>query len=267
LGFLAITHWKYFWPIVKAGVFAVLLGLIRLLPPALLLTKFDDEFLGGYPTLADFVKSLFVIVPPEKSLEVRSMLSNLGWWEYDFYIGLAGVLFLLVFGLLFWSKKLVKHKGIYPQLALPMLALFLLSMGRVYRILLVIPIPLFSGERASIRMILLPMLFLMVIAAIHCQKWINKHDLSRERIARAAGFAFLLLLIHDLWQHLKVWQVTNAYTAFPQTPVNLAIKVAANHSDPMYTNLLIVSGIISAVSMLILLALVIQERRKTISLH
>jgi hypothetical protein len=262
LGFLAISHWPRFWPIFKAGLFAGLLSAIRLLPPFLLLDQFDDEFLGGYPTLVDLVKSLFVIVPPEKSLEVRSMLSNLGWWEYDMYLGLMGTMILFVFGLGFWMKKLLKGKGIYPHLFFPMLALTLLSIGRIYRVMRLIPVPLFSGERASIRMLLLPVLFLIVLAVVYLQKWINKHDLADQVKARLLGFSILLVVIHDLWQHLKVWQVTAAFEAFPTTPVNLAIKVAANHVDAPYTNILWLGSGLTLLSMLVLIGLVIWERRK-----
>jgi hypothetical protein len=262
LGFLAISHWKSFWTIIKAGLFAGLLSLIRLLPPMLLLSQFDDEFLGGYPTLLDALKSFVVIVPPEQSLDVRSMLSNLGWWEYDFYIGLMGALFLLVFGLVFWGKKLLKNKGPYPQLVFPMLALAVLSIGRIYRLLRFVPIPVFSGERASIRMLLLPVMFLMLIAAVMCQKWINKRHLEQNRCARWVGYTALLLLVHDLWQHLKVWQVSNAFTAFPETPVDLTIKLAANHPDPQYFTLLWIGASASLLTMLVLGFLVLREKRK-----
>ncbi len=262
LGFLAVSHWRSFWPIFKAGLFAGLLSAIRLLPPFLLLNQFDDEFLGGYPTLLDLVKSFVMIVPPEKSLEVRSMLSNLGWWEYDMYLGLAGAMILLIFGLGFWARKLTQGKGFYPPLVVPMVAMALLSLGRIYRVMRLIPVPLFSGERASIRMILLPALFLMVIAAVYFQKWINKRDLADHPLARLIGFSILLVVIHDLWQHLKVWQVTSAFEAFPTTPVNLAIKIAANHADAPYTNLLWLGSGLTLLSMLVLAGLVIRERRK-----
>ncbi|MBI9049866.1 MAG: hypothetical protein JEZ00_10625 [Anaerolineaceae bacterium] len=264
LGFMAVSYWKSFWPIVKVGVAAAVLSLIRILPPILLLNEFDDEFLGGYPTLLDMIKSMLVIVYPENALEVRSFLSNLSWWEYDFYIGLAGFLFIAIFGLGFWLRKLIKQKGFYPQLLLPMLALFLFSIGRIYRIIRFIPIPLFSGERASIRMLLLPMLFLMVIAAVMCQKWLNKRDISKEKITQALGYSTLLLIANDLWQHLKVWEVSKTYLAFPNTPVDLTIKVVANHPDPAYTNSLIAGTVLSIAGMLTLLILVLRERKNNI---
>lgn len=258
LGFLAVSSWKHFWPVVKALVFAVLLSMVRILPPVLLLGQFDDEFLGGYPSLWDVLQSMVVIRFPADSLSVRSMLSVLGWWEYDLYLGLLGAVFLLYFGVYRWLLNRRPDLG-YPELVLPLAAIFILSIGRVYRLMRLIPIPLLSGERASIRMIILPTVALLIIAAVEFQGWLRGRKASPA--LQVSGLGVLLLLVHDLWQHLKAWQVTNAFPAFPETPVNLAIKVVANHPDPPYTNLLLAGAVISGLALATLLGLVWRERR------
>jgi len=252
LGILAVSSWKHFFTIVKAGLFAVLLSLVRILPCALQLKSFDDEFLGGYPTLMDVLSSLVTVKFPTQSLEVRSMLSPLGWWEYSLYLGLIGTVFLAFFGVYRWIKNSLPQHG-YPDLLLPVLGVALLSLGRIYRLLLVFPIPLLSGERASIRMLILPLVILLILAAVELQTWLRQHSL--RAVEEVAGLGLLLALGHDLWQHLKVWQVTNAFTAFPTTPVNLAIKVVANHPDPVYTTTLAIGAAASLVSLVALLLL------------
>jgi hypothetical protein len=252
LGLLALGSWKHFWPVVKAGGFAVLLSMVRILPPALHLNAFDDEFLGGYPTLMDMLSSLVTVKFPEQSLQIRSMLSPLGWWEYSLYLGLLGTLFLVIFGIYRWVKNALPQHG-YPGLLLPVLGVALLSVGHLYRILRLVPIPLLSGERASIRMIILPVVVLLILAAVELQTWLRQRNL--RSVEAVAGLGLLLVLGHDLWQHLKVWQVTNAFTAFPTTPVNLAIKVVANHPDPVYTTTLAIGAAISLASLFVLLYL------------
>lgn len=252
LGLLALGSWKHFWPVVKAGVFAVLLSMVRILPPALHLNAFDDEFLGGYPTLMDMLSSLVTVKFPVQALQIRSMLSPLGWWEYSLYLGLLGTLFLVIFGIYRWVKKGFPQHG-YPELLLPVLGVALLSLGRLYRLLRLIPIPLLSGERASIRMIILPVTFLLILAAVELQTWLRERSL--RPVEAIAGLGLLLAMGHDLWQHLKVWQVTNAFAAFPTTPVNLAIKVVANHPDPVYTTTLAIGAGVSLASLLVLLYL------------
>lgn len=268
LGFLAISSWRHFWPVFKAGVFAVLLSMVRILPPVLHLHQFDDEFLGGYPTLMDVLSSLVTIKFPEQSLDVRSMLSSLGWWEYSLYLGLLGTLFLVVFGIYRWVKKKDPQHG-YPELVIPILGVALLSIGRLYRLARLVPIPLLSGERASIRMMILPLVVLLILATIELQSWLRARGSAQEPgqtrriqvVEQIAGLGLLLALVHDLWQHLKVWQVTNAFAAFPTTPTNLAIKIVANHPDPPYITVLAIGAAISLVSLVVLLWLALRGKK------
>ncbi len=252
LGLLAIANPPHFRTIIKAGLFSVLLSMVRLLPPALHLADFDDEFLGGYPTLMDVWNSLVQVRFPADSLSIRSMLSPLGWWEYSLYLGLAGTIFLLAFGVLRWLRRREGSAG-YPALLLPVIGIALLSIGRIYRLLRLVPIPLLSGERASIRMMILPLVVLLILAASEYQEWLN--DRKPGAIEQIAWLAVTAVIIHDLWQHLKIWQVTNAVLAFPNTPVNLAIKTVSNHPDPTYTTILIIGSAVSLGSLVVLLVL------------
>lgn len=252
LGLLGITSWQYLAQALKALFGAGLLGMVRMLPALLHYSEFDNEFLGGYRSLWDMLEASVKLVPPEQSLDIRSMLSQLAWFELDLYIGLAGLVFLLYFGVARWMKQM--HSGGAPAyfdaLFLPVLVLALLSIGRIYRVARLVPIPLLSGERVSSRMIILPFLALVIIGAVELQKYF---DASPRRVGlRLGGLGFLLVLAHDLWQHLKLWQVNNAAEAFPLTPRDLSLVTVANHPDAPYFTLL---GIGAAVTLLALLAL------------
>lgn len=256
LGLLGLTSWERFWPALKALVSACLLSMVRILPPTLLLGQFDDEFLGGYPTLMELLDSMVRFKYPAEAIGVRNMLSSLAWWEYDLYLGLAGTVFLAVFGIYSWAKHHRLESG-FPALLLPVGGMALLSVGRVYRLVRLIPIPLLSGERASIRMIILPVVFLLILAAIEFQRWLQNRQTSW--IAQITGLGFLLVMGHDLWQHAKVWQVTNAVSAFDVARVDLSIKVVANHPDPAYFTLLWIGA---AVTTMTLLGLIYLWRRE-----
>lgn len=256
LGLLGLTTWERFWPALKALVSACLLSMVRILPPTLLLGQFDDEFLGGYPTLMDILDSMVRFKYPAEAIGVRTMLSSLAWWEYDLYLGLAGTAFLAVFGIYSWAKHHRTESG-FPALLLPIGGMTLLSVGRVYRLVRLIPIPLLSGERASIRMVILPVVFLLILAAIEFQRWLQNRQTSW--IVQLSGLGLLLVMGHDLWQHAKVWQVTNAVSAFDVARVDLSIKVVANHPDPIYFTLL---GVGATVTILTLLGLIYLWRRE-----
>ena len=261
LGLLVLGSWKFWAPVLKAGLFAVLLSLVRILPPVLHFREFDSEFLGGYPTLMDMGRALVELRFPAQALEGRNMFTSLGWWEFSLYLGAAGTLFLLGFGVWAWVQRRNPAHG-YPALLLPVVGVGLLSLGWVYRLVRFIPIPLLSGERASVRMLILPVVVLLVLAALELQTWLNQRKWSA--VERAAMLAVPLVVFHDLWQNLKAWQVTNAFPAFPNTPVNLAIKIVANHPDPAYTNVVALGAAASLISLVVLLGLVWREKR---SLH
>ncbi|MCD4672343.1 MAG: hypothetical protein K8R77_06755 [Anaerolineaceae bacterium] len=259
LGLIGLTSWKAFWPALKAGIAAVLLSMVRILPPAMMLGQYDDEFLGGYPSVWDFVRSMVTIVFPADSIEApRNMLNTLAWWEFDLYLGLIGAAFLLYFGLGRWLKY-KRSETAYPALLLPVAVLFVFSIGRVYRLVRLIPIPLLAGERASIRMIILPVVTLLILAAIEFQAWLRERKL--DPVLQVSSLGILFLLGHDLWQHLKVWQVTNAVEAFPVARVDLTLKVVGNHPDPAYTNMLVIGAVVSALTLAALIVLWVRERR------
>jgi hypothetical protein len=257
LGLLGITSWKHFVPVLKALVASVLLSMVRILPPALDASKFDSGFLGGYPTVLDIWKSLTTIVFPQDALSVRNALNPLGWWEFDLYIGLAGALFLVYFGIFRWLKQGRKEAG-FPELVFPLTMLSILSVGSIYQLVHLLPIPLLAGERVSSRFISLPFAFLLILAAIEFQHWLDEKPKPVVAI-RLAWLGVFAVIFNDLWQHLKVWQVTATLPFFPVTPVNLAIKVVANHADPPYIAAIAVGAAVTLVSLFALLFLTWRE--------
>jgi len=259
LGLIGLTSWKSFWPVIKAGVAAALLSMVLILPPAMMLGQYDDEFLGGYPTVWDTLRSMVTIVFPADAIEApRNMLNTLAWWEFDLYLGILGAAFLLVFGLGRWLKNKRPETG-YPALLLPTAILFFFSIGRVYRVIRMIPIPLLAGERASIRMIIFPVVTLLILAAIEFQSWLSEQEFSP--ILQISVLGLIFLIGHDLWQHLKVWQVTNAVSAFDVARVDLSLKVVGNHPDPEYTTTLAIGAAVSLLTLVALIILWVREKR------
>jgi hypothetical protein len=80
---------------------------------------------------------------------------------------------------------------------------------------------------------------------------------------RVSELGLLLIMGHDLWQHLKVWQVTNAVSAFPLAKVDLSIKVVANHPDAPYTTALAVGAGVTLLTLVFLVVQWVRSSRKT----
>ncbi len=256
-GLLGVFHWRKFLQ-AFAGIIAVgLLSAVRLLPPVLHLGQFDSEFLSGYPAIMDVWTALVGMIGPDKAFAHTGQLTNLGWWEFDLFVGLVGAVFLLYFGLGWWFSKREVSAWL-TSLAVPALVLFVLSMGSIYKLVMYIPIPLINGERVSARLITLPFV-LLILAAVYAFQRLAEEN-YKSTLLRWASLAGLVLLFLDIWQHLKLWRVNVAAQYFPVTPVDLAIKVVSNHADADYTNVLLAGlGITVVVGVVLLVGTMRKE--------
>lgn len=250
-GLVGLFRWRNLLQALAGVIAAGLLSAFRLLPPALHLGKFDSEFLSGYPAVLDVWTGLTAMTGPEKAFAHTGQLTNLGWWEFDLYVGLVGAVFMLYFGLLWWLRNREVPAWL-SRLALPAMVLFVLSIGRVYRLVMYIPIPLINGERVSARLITLPFILLLMAAIYAYQRFVDDH--SKSELLLWVSLAGLFLMVQDLWQHLKLWRVNVAAEYFPVTPVDLAIKVVSNHTDAVYTDLLLVGLGITLTTAVLLMA-------------
>lgn len=261
LGLFGLTSWKRLWLVIKAGAAAILLSMVRILPPILLLDKFDTDFLGGYASIQEFLVAMITLKPASQSLPIAGTAgsSPLGWWEFDIYVGLIGAVFILYFGVLSW----LKDRDDYPQfqpLFLPVITLFILSIGDFYNFVRMLPIPLLYGERVSSRMVIIPFIVVLFIAAIYFQRALKSDRLSR--VLRVVSMVLMSVTVYDLWQHLRFWRVTTAVNAFPFTAVDLSIKVPANHPDAPYVQLIAIGALISLATGIFLINRTLNEHRK-----
>ena len=249
IGLLGLTSWRLFTPVLKALAFSLLLSMVRILPPALEMAKFDTEYLGGYPTLFHLGKALVTIVPPEQSLTGRFPLTVLGWWEFDLHIGLAGTALFLFFGVFLWLRNRHLANG-YGELLFPLGLISVLTIGNIYRLVALLRIPLIAGERVSSRMIILPFIFIVILGAVQAQNWLRKHP---ESLAlKLGGMGILMVLMHDFWQYIRLWRIEYAKDFFPVTPVDMSIKIVANHADPPYMAAFIAGLIVTIAAVLFL---------------
>ncbi|HTX80400.1 MAG TPA: hypothetical protein VMC62_12055 [Longilinea sp.] len=258
LGLLGLAAWRRFWSVLEALIASGLLTAVRLLPPLLGLSGFDTQFLSGFPTFSDLVHAFIKLIDPVTAYAMHYSYHSLSWWEFDFYLGLAGTLLFLVFGGAAWIYNQL-HDRQYPQLFLPVVVMTFLSMGAIYEPVMSIPFPLLTAERVSSRLITLPYVFVMVIAAINLQRWLSR--LSHPWILQIITLPMLAALAYDLYRHFLLWNLASAAKAFQETPVNLAIKVVNNHPDPQYLTVVAIGAGISLVTGAILIYLGAREGR------
>jgi hypothetical protein len=260
LGFLALTGRGVFSTVLRAGLFSFLLAMPRLWPPSLIAGEFESRFHGGFVGLADFWQSLATVQSPGETFTAEAFFKPLGWWEMTHYIGIPGIIFIVLFALWGW----IDHPGSgkpYQRLLVPILGMTALSFSSVFALLRQIPFPLFAGERVAARMLSLPLVFLFFIAAGGFQRWLERPG-PGSHIKWLAGVILVCLTGFWLWQNLDTWKIISIYPAFPHENFIDWMWTSSNRYDDLLYIRSIQKGLLVCAASLGLLAGFIAVERK-----
>lgn len=240
-----------------AGIgFSLLLNLARILPPALEYASQDRRFISGFFSVTDMVSGFITLLYPPQALE--GMRASLPWWEVDYYTGLVGFAFILIFGVwLRWKHRANPTARAYAVLLAPIGLMALLSLGKLYEPINRLPIPLVDAERVSSRFLLVPLTFLIVLAGNQFESWLKTRAWSAWQ--QAAALLCGLVVAHDLLQHLRLWRVENMALVFKSTPVDIHAGVI-NHADPSYLSALMIGLALTGVALVFLAVLAARQK-------
>ncbi|MDP3186817.1 MAG: hypothetical protein Q8M58_16300, partial [Anaerolineales bacterium] len=248
---------KYLLPVIRAITFSLLLSLFRLLPPVVEFIGGGKGFISGLPTVTDMFAALVTLKYPAEALS--GPFKSLGWWEVETYIGLIGLAFLIYFGIYrTWRKQSPAR-----TLLAPIAVLTFLSIGQIYGVINRLPIPLADSERIASRFLVLPLVALILMAGFNFQEYLSEKG-RRSPSERIFGLGLLILMAHDLFQHSRIWRVTNMYKLFPSTPVDIRANVI-NHPDPVYITALSAGAAATVLTLITLLILSLREQSKKVS--
>ncbi|NIM93568.1 MAG: hypothetical protein GTO18_07640 [Anaerolineales bacterium] len=240
---LAIFSTRHLVPILKAIVFGSLLCLFRIIPTAIEFSGKDNPFISGYPSVTDMVSGFIDLkIPIATEL---GLTTGLGWWELDIYIGLLGFVFLILFGV-FFTLKSHQNGSPYRILLAPIFVMAVLSLGKIFQPISILPLPLMDAERVASRFLIIPLVLTLVLGSYQSETYIKRNagTIGRQLVA----LALIGVLAHDLLQHTRLWRVTNMANLFPYTPVDIRAE-ALTRSDPTYTTALLVGLLLSAASL------------------
>ena len=247
-----------FWTVVRAGLFTFLLSAFRILPSILLYGKSSTAFINGYPSLFALWDNL---VNLQHTINTPFFLKGLGQgmgsWEMTAYIGVIGGLFLLYFGV---YRGLLQRNSPFFRMLAPMGIMLLLTMGQVYNILRILPIPLLEGERLSTRMFSVVLAFGLIFAAERFQRWLE--EASPPPLALPGSLLALSLIAFELWQDLNIWRISNGSQDFWIEFNDTKWFVKNNPSDTIYYWLVFGGLAISLLTLIVLGILSWRERRR-----
>jgi len=256
LAVLLLFRWRLRKPLLLALAFALLLSMGRILPAAIVTQDLRIGFLSGFTTTAELLAGLVTLRSPAQALETVTPLNPLvAWWEFDYYIGWAGLAFMALGGGL-WAWKRRAWAGPFAPLWAACAVMAVVSVGRLYRVIFSLGIPFLNGERVSSRFFLLPLLFAAALAALAIQRILDEKRPPRSLLL--AGLGAILLLLNDLLQHRELWKFDQLEQLFPHQ-VFTQLHVA-NHADPLYAATLI-GGTTIALGALITLLIAARRSR------
>jgi hypothetical protein len=250
LAILAVVRRDYLLTVAGAGVAAVLLSLVRILPAALVANRFDQTFFGGFPTVVQLWESLITIYPPGVKAAAQGMPSRLGYWEFSMFTGLVGAGFLIFFGIYRWLSD--PRPEAYRELLLPVTAMIVMSVGWVYAIVRLIPIPLLTGERVTSRILSLSFVFILILAVIEFQRWLDQPH-AHVWLVYILSLALAALGLHDLGQNFNAWMLVHAASEFPRDPILRGDLL--NIPDRLYVIVIGLGAVLSLASLGVLLTL------------
>lgn len=258
LGFLGLAEWRKLKWIAAAIFSAGFLSAFRLLPPILIIENVKDRlnfsFLTGYQSLAELISALVNIKKPDDYIFFVSS-HPLGYWEFNYFIGILGFFFLCIFGIFFWLRN-EQNDQRFHVLFFPFFMTLFMSIGLIYGETLY-HLPVFRSERVISRMVSIPITMLMFVAAIFFDKWFQQKTIKMRWLFGAG----LILLVNDLREHMRVWNIQNIVPEFAQVELQFAKIMLNNHPDPTYFQILLLGLLLTILTALTLTLLVLRTRK------
>ena len=252
LGLFILFNRRFARPGLLALAAAGLLLMVRILPATVAFWHDrNHEFLTGYPTIADLLHGFGTI----RSFFYQGIgmvyWRTLGWCEFDIYMSIPG--FALLVDLRHWPgpEQVADVRRLpFRGFGGPMAVLALLSFSDVYAFVTLLPIPLLNGERVSARFLIIPVMLLLIIAAVRMQRMLERTPPPTGRLLQAGLAAMIVATAFFLYQHSAAWS-TDKFATDPKglelakSDLNAEILT---FSDPIYVAALVVSACITVLA-------------------
>jgi hypothetical protein len=230
-----IFNWRLLKPVLLSIGSTVLLSAFRLVPAMFALLGKKERFIWSYPTLRDLFDALITI--RQQTPERLRPWGTTGWWEYDVYIGIIAVAIIVYLGIyLRFSKREDLQDVKFGALDMPVFVMGLFSLSYFHAFFTRIPLPLIRSERVATRFIIIPVLLLMLFAAIRLERLLRNVARKTKFVILAAGTLVVMAL--GFVDHSFLWSVARLERINAGRVVDLTIPQVVSQQDALYKGLL-----------------------------
>lgn len=262
---LMLFNRKTLKPVISSIIFGWLLSAFRILPGAIAYYGKSKGGTQGYSSVYELFESMTAL----RDYSYHSYSGSLGWFELNLYVDFIGFLIIIYFGVVLSIKagflKKEKDNGYFLKndfrpVYLSLFVLIFLSFNRFYALIDSLPLPLLNSQSVSARFIIVPFVFILVIAVIRFNDFTEKIKTTGIRLMLIAG---VLLMTASLVKHSELWRVKRLDTiAGFGALYNMSAQII-NKEDSFYFMVVKYSYAVSAVTLAALLLFVFIHRRKT----
>lgn len=205
LGVVVLLRWDLFLNVIGSVLLGFVLGLARLVPANLWFPR-KGLLLSGYPTFSALFDA-FTSLRLHSFAGLQELIGLVGWWEHDVFIGFAAFTILVI-------SLYVAFKGnrlpFQPYLLTAAACFFFLSLGNVYGIVNMVPLPFVSVERLPSRFIVMPFLFFLMVAMTGIERLLHSFG-EKAKTFLLLGF---LMTINELFMHFYYWRLAFLEASF-----------------------------------------------------
>ncbi len=217
---------------------------------------------GGYGNLSIFLESL---------ISVKTHFDIPGFWhELSVFISLPFFIMILLFGLFcYLFDRYNFNKSVWKGMVFPVLLIFIISFHKFKFIILPNFIPLFNAESLTTRYIIIPILFLAIVAAINLNNYIKTNSSKSKNFL--FGFmilsSFLLLMNYsrnwrnNLYYSELKWAESLNLKGWHFVSDDIILTVSNNYNDNIYIYSIYLSFLISLFSYTLFIYLFIKLKR------
>jgi len=267
VGFLAILGLfnRHLLGLTAFSILATIsLSLFRFLPAMFFYGGSERSYASGFPTFSTFMDALTTIKaftfehpasalywPGGDSTGALGAVFDVGWWEFDVFIGYVGLGFIAFFGIYHrFSNNANLRRFRLAALDVPILLCSLFSFGIVFDLisdLQFLQIPFISWvERAPSRFFVIPLVVLATLAAIRMQEYLPQFRTSNT--LKFLTIAGVVQLAHSLMAHSWFWRL-EAGMAGGHT-YGLYQFIAPSQQDDLYVVSVMVSAPLSLLALI-----------------